>query len=140
MKTEERISYSVFIFNDCFSQQLPEPACNYINNYCAILCIHTEQIQIKIHKYLIYIILKSQKILIFSIQNYISSFSSPVFPAPGYRSSTTGALDGIGNEGSSWAVSAADIRGNRLVFNVGTVEPERLSWRAGGYPLRCLSE
>lgn len=60
-------------------------------------------------------------------------------PAPGNRNNNTGALNDIGNEGSSWAVSTADIRGNRLIFNVGTVEPERLSWRAGGYPLRCLS-
>lgn len=61
-------------------------------------------------------------------------------PAPGNRNNNTGALNDIGNEGSSWAVSTADIRGNRLIFHVGTVEPERLSWRAGGYPLRCLSE
>ena len=58
--------------------------------------------------------------------------------APGYRNNTTGELNGVGNEGSSWAATAVDIRGHRLIFNAGLLEPERLSNRSGGYQVRCL--
>lgn len=47
-------------------------------------------------------------------------------------------LNDVGNEGSSWSATAVDYRGRRLIFNAGLLEPERLSYRSGGYQVRCL--
>ena len=62
------------------------------------------------------------------------------YPAPGFRSNASGALDAVGNEGSVWSAAANGTNGVYLRFVVNAAQPSYSYGRASGYQLRCLSE
>ncbi len=62
------------------------------------------------------------------------------YPAPGYRGSTSGALDCVGIEGSVWSASSNGAYGVCLRFVMNAAQPDHSNYRALGLPLRCLSE
>ncbi|MCM1250726.1 MAG: fibrobacter succinogenes major paralogous domain-containing protein [Alistipes sp.] len=61
--------------------------------------------------------------------------------ASGYRSNTSGALGGVGAEGSSWS-SAPNDAGNsnagRILFQTSGVNPLNNTNRSFGFPVRCV--
>jgi len=62
-------------------------------------------------------------------------------PASGYRNRETGALGGIGAEGSSWSSSsyaASNVNAGRLIFNAGNVNPLNNTNRANALSVRCV--
>ena len=62
------------------------------------------------------------------------------YPAPGYRSYASGALNYVGYEGSVWSASALGAYGVYLRFVMGTTQPGNPDGRSHGFQLRCLSE
>ena len=60
--------------------------------------------------------------------------------APGYRSRDTGALNGVGSNGYSWASTVSGTNGMYLGFDVTWLHPSNAGSRAYGFQLRCLSE
>ncbi len=62
------------------------------------------------------------------------------YPAPGYRISTSGALNSVGSEGSVWSASADGTSGVYLRSVLNAAQPSNSTYRAYGFPLRCLSE
>ncbi|MDE6374572.1 MAG: fibrobacter succinogenes major paralogous domain-containing protein [Alistipes sp.] len=62
-------------------------------------------------------------------------------PVSGYRNYTSGALGGVGTEGSSWS-SAPYAAGNpnvgRILFQAGGVNPLNNTNRSFGFPVRCV--
>ena len=66
---------------------------------------------------------------------------SPATPASGYRNNTTGALGGIGDEGTAWSSSTfADGSNNagRLLFKGSLVNPLNNINRSYGFSVRCV--
>ncbi len=62
-------------------------------------------------------------------------------PASGYRNNTTGALGGIGDEGTAWSSSTfADGSNNagRLLFKGSLVNPLNNINRSYGFSVRCV--
>ncbi|WP_290098820.1 hypothetical protein [uncultured Alistipes sp.] len=62
-------------------------------------------------------------------------------PASGYRNRETGALGGIGVEGSSWSSSsnyAGSLNAGRLIFKSDLVNPLNNTNRANGLSVRCV--
>ncbi len=64
----------------------------------------------------------------------------PSGPAPGYRASGSGMLWGVGYYGYSWSSTESGTRAPCLDFHCGGVYPQNNSYRAYGFPLRCLQE
>ncbi len=62
-------------------------------------------------------------------------------PAAGARNRETGALGGIGVEGSSWSSSsnyAGSLNAGRLIFKSDLVNPLNNTNRANGLSVRCV--
>ena len=68
--------------------------------------------------------------------------SGPIwYPASGYRDSSDGALNYVGDYGTYWSVSLYDKYAYGLYFNGdGIVNPVVYYYRAGGKAVRCLQE
>ena len=67
--------------------------------------------------------------------------SEAFYPATGYRHRETGALGGIGVEGSSWSSSsycAGSLYAGRLIFKSDLVYPLDYTYRAHGLSVRCV--
>ena len=62
------------------------------------------------------------------------------YPAPGNRDYGTGALTFVGNGGYKWASTISGIQARFLWSLTQNLGPDNASNRAGGFPLRCLSE
>ena len=62
------------------------------------------------------------------------------YPAPGYRSASSGEPGGVGNNGYSWSSAVSGIGGRFLWFGSQDLGPSNSDYRAYGLPLRCLSE
>ncbi len=62
--------------------------------------------------------------------------------APGYRSYASGALSGVGGEGTVWSASVPDGSTGawRLLFSATIMNPSSAYTRGNGFQLRCLSE
>ncbi|WP_300829470.1 hypothetical protein [uncultured Rikenella sp.] len=62
--------------------------------------------------------------------------------APGYRSYASGALSGVGGEGTVWSASVPDGSTGawRLLFSATIMDPSSAYTRGNGFQLRCLSE
>ena len=58
--------------------------------------------------------------------------------APGYRSNGTGALAGVGNEGSGWSSGFSGTNGVYLLSDVSRLNPSYASHRAHGFQVQCL--
>ena len=63
------------------------------------------------------------------------------FAAPGYRSYASGALSGVGGEGTVWSASVPDGSTGawRLLFSATNMNPSNANNRGNGFLLRCLS-
>ncbi|WP_297832359.1 hypothetical protein [uncultured Rikenella sp.] len=64
----------------------------------------------------------------------------PRVPAPGCRYRGTGALNGVGNYGYSWASTVIGTNGMYLHFHVTYLNLSDAYCRVYGFQLRCLSE
>ncbi len=62
------------------------------------------------------------------------------YPAPGYRSSTSGALSDVGYSGYSWSSAVSGTTGVFLGFGAQSLNPSSVGRRAYSRQLRCLSE
>ena len=62
------------------------------------------------------------------------------FPAAGYRSSGSGALNYLGNRGYYWSASATDTQAKRFFFYMSGVNPSSPYHRAIGFSVRCVQE
>ncbi|WP_304708612.1 hypothetical protein [uncultured Rikenella sp.] len=64
------------------------------------------------------------------------------FAAPGFRSYASGALSGVGGEGTVWSASVPDGSTGawRLLFSATIMDPSSAYTRGNGFLLRCLSE
>ncbi len=60
--------------------------------------------------------------------------------APGCRYRGTGALNGVGNYGYSWASTVSGTNGMYLHFHVTYLNLSDAYCRVCGFQLRCLSE
>ncbi len=61
------------------------------------------------------------------------------YPASGYRASGSGGLYNVGADGYAWSsspISASSVYGSLLSFSSSYVNPENLSNRAYGFPVR----
>ncbi len=63
-----------------------------------------------------------------------------VSPAPGYRSSASGALYYIGSNGYGWSSTVCDTLGMNFCFAVTWLDLSGTNHRGYGFQLRCLSE
>ena len=63
-----------------------------------------------------------------------------LFPAPGYRSSGSGAPVSVGNNGFSWSSATSGIYGLDLNFHSQPLYTSYSDSRAHGFQLRCLTE
>ena len=66
-----------------------------------------------------------------------------VYPASGYRASSSGGLNYVGTYGYAWSsspYSASGVYGSYLIFNSSHVHPEDYNNRASGFPVRCVQE
>ncbi|WP_304708387.1 hypothetical protein [uncultured Rikenella sp.] len=61
-------------------------------------------------------------------------------PAPGYRWSASGVLDGYGNVGFCYSSSVHGSGGMYLYFDTQNLNPSHSDGHAYGLQLRCLSE
>ena len=62
-------------------------------------------------------------------------------PASGFRNNTTGALGGIGDEGTAWSSSSyasGNYNAGRLLFKASLVNPLNNINRAYGFSVRCV--
>ncbi len=65
----------------------------------------------------------------------------PGFRDSGYRNATeggSGTLYSVGTYGCSWSSSIAGANARSLDFSYGGIGPQGSSYRAYGFPLRCL--
>ncbi|WP_294601234.1 hypothetical protein [uncultured Rikenella sp.] len=62
------------------------------------------------------------------------------YPAPGYRSATSGDPVHVGNAGYSWSSTVSGADGMHLWFSAQGLDPSNTNSRAYGRQLRCLSE
>ena len=60
-------------------------------------------------------------------------------PAPGFRSSHTGALLNVGYGGYNWSPAVSESLGVYLLFSATELDPGN-AYRGTGLQLRCLSE
>ncbi|WP_300726508.1 hypothetical protein [uncultured Rikenella sp.] len=60
--------------------------------------------------------------------------------APGFRARDTGALNGVGNYGYSYASTPGGTNSLFMWFNAQHLDPCDTYYRAYGRQLRCLSE
>ena len=75
--------------------------------------------------------------MIFS--DLFGSASTIWYPASGYRGDS--GLGNVGNDGYCWSASPSSDCAYRLYLNYfGYVEPSKYSYRASGFPVRCLQE
>ncbi|WP_300726326.1 hypothetical protein [uncultured Rikenella sp.] len=62
------------------------------------------------------------------------------YPAPGYRSYSSGVPGGVGNLGYSWSSAVSGINSMHLNFNVTWFGPSNADSHAYGFQLRCRAE
>ncbi len=73
----------------------------------------------------------------------LSRGATDFYPASGYRVSSSGGLGSVGTLGSAWSSSpssASSVNGSYLNFYSSNVNPENSSYRASGFPVRCVQE
>jgi hypothetical protein len=71
---------------------------------------------------------------------WTSPYSAGYYPAAGYRTVGSGALDGVGSYGFYWSASSDSGSGFDLTFLSSLVYPASYNNRANGFSVRCVQE